>query len=272
MRATPDEGVRGYTNSQFYFLVRDAIALIPARMDSFILIAFASYLLGSIPFGYILVRIFRGEDVRRSGSGNIGATNVARKSPTLGAITLVLDAAKGAAAVLLADTLIRLQSMGWTYSDVSWYAMSEPLSQATRSRLMTRYALAALFAIIGHMFPVWLKFRGGKGVATGLGSFALIAPKAVLVAAAIFVIVVLIFRYVSLGSIIGVAMFPLLAWLFHEYGNARGALVFMALSSLLIIARHRANIRRLLAGTENRLGSKRETQITPSARSEGQRQ
>jgi acyl phosphate:glycerol-3-phosphate acyltransferase len=237
-------------------------------MFSTLLIVVSSYLLGSIPFGYLLVRIFRGEDVRRSGSGNIGATNVARKAPVLGAITLLLDAAKGAGAVLLADTLIRLQSMGWTYSDVSWYAMSEPLSQATRSRLMTRYALAALFAIIGHMFPVWLKFRGGKGVATALGSFGLIAPKAVLVAAGIFLLAVLISRYVSLGSIIAVASFPVLTWAFHEYGSAPAALAFMVLSSLLIIARHHANIRRLLAGTENGLGSKSGTKNIPPPRPE----
>jgi acyl phosphate:glycerol-3-phosphate acyltransferase len=206
-----------------------------------------SYFLGSIPFGYLLVRIFRGEDVRQSGSGNIGATNVARKSPVLGAITLLLDAAKGSAAVLLV-----------IYPFVN-------LGAAVPYRIMS---LAALFAVVGHMFPVWLKFRGGKGVATALGSFALIAPKAVLVSAGIFVVVVLIFRYVSLGSIIAVTGFPVLAWAFREYGNA-SALAFMSISSLLIIAKHHANIRRLLAGTENRLGSNRETEdASPSARSD----
>ena len=227
-------------------------------MLSALLIVVSSYLLGSIPFGYILVRIFHGEDVRQSGSGNIGATNVARKSPVLGAITLLLDAAKGVAAVLVAVDLVRLSSMGWIYSEAAWYATSEPLSPAGRSLLMTRAALAAFFAIVGHMFPIWLKFRGGKGVATALGAFALLAPKAVLVAAAVFFVVVIIFRYVSLGSIIADASFPILAWIFHEYGNSAGALLFMSLSSLLIIARHHANIRRLLTGTENRFGSKRE--------------
>jgi acyl phosphate:glycerol-3-phosphate acyltransferase len=204
-------------------------------MSSIVLIAAVSYLLGSIPFGYILVRIFRGEDVRQSGSGNIGATNVARKSPVLGAITLLLDAAKGAGAVLL--VIYPFVNLGVT----------------PPYRIMS---LAALFAIIGHMFPVWLKFRGGKGVATGLGSFVLIAPKAVLVAAAIFILVVLISRYVSLGSIIAVVSFPVLAWVFHEYGNSRGALTLMAFSCLLIVFKHRGNIRRLLAGTENRFGSR----------------
>jgi glycerol-3-phosphate acyltransferase PlsY len=122
----------------------------------FLLIAVVAYLLGSIPFGYLLVRVFRGEDVRHSGSGNIGATNVARSSPVLGLLTLSLDASKGGAAVLIAA---RFQTSGALYSIES---------------------LAALFAILGHLFPVWLKFRGGKGVATALGSFVIIAPKSIL--------------------------------------------------------------------------------------------
>jgi glycerol-3-phosphate acyltransferase PlsY len=118
-------------------------------------------------------------------------------------------------------------------------------------------SLAALCAVLGHMFPVWLKFRGGKGVATGLGSFIVIAPKAVLVAVGIFIAVVAVFRYVSLGSIVAVAFFPLLVYEMQAYGNAPMALAFMATTSLLIIARHRQNIKRLLAGTENQLGAKR---------------
>ena len=194
-----------------------------------LLVVAGSYLLGSVPFGYLLVRIFRGEDVRRSGSGNIGATNVSRKSPMLGVITLLLDALKGTAAVWLT----RLFAPSYTIM-----------------------ALAALFAVFGHMFPVWLGFRGGKGVATALGSFAVIAPEAVLVAAGIFIVVVLIFRYVSLGSIIAVAFFPLLVYEMHSYGNMPPALAFMAVASLLIIAKHSQNIQRLIAGTENRLGAK----------------
>lgn len=200
-----------------------------------ILIAAASYLLGSIPFGYLLVRMFRGEDVRLSGSGNIGATNVSRKSPALGVLTLVLDAAKGSGAVMLA------------------YFLSGGGAGRTPYREMS---LAALFAVAGHMFPVWLKFRGGKGVATGLGSFAILAPKAVLIAAAIFVVLLLAFRYVSLGSVASVALFPSLAWRLHEYGDV-WALAFMSLASLLIVLRHYGNICRLLAGTESRFGSKR---------------
>jgi acyl phosphate:glycerol-3-phosphate acyltransferase len=199
------------------------------------LIAAISYLLGSIPFGYLLVRVFRGEDVRLSGSGNIGATNVSRKSPALGIVTLLLDALKGAAAVALSRVLVGRMGSG---------------AHATEY-----IAVAALFAIVGHMFPLWLNFRGGKGVATGLGSFVLIAPKAVLIAAAIFVLLVAIFRYVSLGSVVSVFAFPFIVWWTGQFPAS--ALILIALASLLIVAKHHQNIRRLFAGTENRMESKR---------------
>ena len=207
-------------------------------MPTLRLIAAVSYLLGSIPFGYLLVRIFRGEDVRLAGSGNIGATNVSRKSPVLGVATLLLDTLKGAAAV--------------------WLAVF-PWSRLRTDEVAPYYvmALAALFAVLGHVFPAWLRFRGGKGVATALGSFAMIAPRAVLAAIGIFLAVVLLFRFVSLGSIAAVALFPLLVWLLHEYGSAPLSLAVMSLVSLLIVARHRENIRRLFTGTENRIGSRR---------------
>jgi glycerol-3-phosphate acyltransferase PlsY len=200
------------------------------------IIAAIAYLLGSIPFGYILVLIFRGEDVRLSGSGNIGATNVSRTSPALGIVTLLLDALKGAAAVALAYLLSGQMGIG-------------PMPYRVMS-------LAALCAITGHVFPVWLKFRGGKGVATGLGSFLMIAPKAVLIAAVIFLLLVLAFRYVSLASIVAVACFPSLVWALHQYGGSWMTLLFIGLSSLLIIGKHHANMRRLLTGTENRIGAK----------------
>jgi len=220
-------------------------------MSRLLQIAAASYLLGSIPFGYLLVRIFRGEDVRLAGSGNIGATNVARKSPTLGILTLLLDALKGSAAVaagiLLSPSLERI-----SIAQTPW----RTILPASSPDFVLYAALAALFAVAGHMFPIWLKFRGGKGVATGLGAFLMIAPKAVLLSAAIFVILVLVFRYVSLGSITAVAAFPNIALALHEYGNVALALVLMSFASVLIVVKHHANIRRLLAGTENRLGSK----------------
>jgi glycerol-3-phosphate acyltransferase PlsY len=206
-------------------------------MFAILLIVAVSYLLGSIPFGYLLVRTFRGEDVRQSGSGNIGATNVSRKSPVLGALTLLLDALKGTTAVLLAYVVVgRMPGLSRDYLVMS---------------------LAALFAVLGHLFPVWLKFRGGKGVATGLGSFVVIAPKSVLLAVGIFIVAILIFRYVSLGSILAVAFFPFLVYEMNAYGNDPVALILIASTSLLIIAKHHENIRRLLAGTENRVGVKR---------------
>ncbi|MFZ0996643.1 MAG: glycerol-3-phosphate 1-O-acyltransferase PlsY [Candidatus Sulfotelmatobacter sp.] len=204
-------------------------------MRILLIIAALSYLLGSIPFGYLLVRIFRGEDVRQSGSGNIGATNVSRKSPALGVATLLLDAAKGTGAVALsyvvADHIVAIPSL-------------------------EQLALGALFAVVGHVFPVWLKFRGGKGVATGLGAFALIAPKAVLIAVGIFIVVVVISRYVSLGSIVAVAAFPFVAWRIGQFYLSPTALALISLASLLILVKHRQNLRRLWAGTESRLGAK----------------
>ena len=206
-------------------------------MSNVFLISGLSYLLGSIPFGYLLVRIFLGEDVRLSGSGNIGATNVSRSSPVLGVVTLVLDAAKGVAAVGLAYVISKRGNLGSSRYDL--------------------LAWAALFAIVGHMFPVWLKFRGGKGVATALGAFALIAPEAVLAAAGLFVLTLVIFRYVSLGSVVAAALFPLLVWYLHPLQDPRAGVGIISMASLLIIVRHQKNIRRLLAGTENRLGAKR---------------
>lgn len=207
-----------------------------STLPTLVIIAALSYLLGSLPFGYLLVRIFRGEDVRRSGSGNIGATNVSRTSPLLGVLTLLLDALKGTAAVAL-----------------SYVVADHVVAIPTLEQL----ALGALFAVLGHMFPVWLKFRGGKGVATGLGAFVVIAPKAVLVAALVFIAVVAISRYVSLGSIVAVAVFPFMAWLIGQFYISRTALALISLASFLIIVKHHENIRRLLAGTESRLGGKR---------------
>jgi acyl phosphate:glycerol-3-phosphate acyltransferase len=194
-------------------------------MTAVVLTAAYSYLLGSIPFGYILVRAFRGQDVRQTGSGNIGATNVSRTSKGLGALTLILDALKGLAAVVITRMIF----------------------PANKTLLGT----AALFAIVGHMFPVWLRFRGGKGVATGLGSFVILTPKTILVMLVVFVVIFLAFRYVSLASILTVALFPLLAWIL-EPDHASGVLPFIVAACVLIVAKHHENIRRLLAHTESR--------------------
>jgi glycerol-3-phosphate acyltransferase PlsY len=217
------------------------------------IIAAASYLLGTIPFGYLLVRIFRGEDLRLAGSGNIGATNVARKSPALGVLTLLLDALKGAVAVALAVFLCPPFADRITPEQIPWRQLLPPSNRDFASWA----AMAALFAVAGHIFPIWLTFRGGKGVATGLGAFLMIAPKSVLWSAIVFLVLVLVFRYVSLGSITAAATFPNIALVLHEYGNTALALVLMALASVLIVVKHQANIRRLLTGTEHRLGSRR---------------
>jgi len=202
-------------------------------MNPYLITAALSYLLGSIPFGYLLMRVFRGEDVRSSGSGNIGATNVARSSPALGIATLLLDAGKGFAAVLLAKSLF-----------------AEPHQQL----LMTT---AAFFAVLGHLFPIWLKFRGGKGVATSFGAFALLTPKSILCMVGIFVVVVAILRYVSLGSVVAAALLPILAWGLHEYVETK-QLFLLAAASVLIIWKHRHNLGRIATGTEPKLGAKLE--------------
>jgi glycerol-3-phosphate acyltransferase PlsY len=184
--------------------------------------AAAGYFLGSIPFGYLLVRAFRGADVRTTGSGNIGATNVARTSPRLGMITLVLDVLKGMAAVGIA------------------------LALCPGDRTIA--FVAGLAAVSGHIFPAWLHFRGGKGVATGLGSFALLTPKAVLLAMAVFVIMLAALRFVSLASVTAAASLPLFTLILREGHSVQ--IVMVAISSALIILKHRPNMRRLLAGTE----------------------
>jgi glycerol-3-phosphate acyltransferase PlsY len=210
-------------------------------MPLIFIIAAISYLLGSIPFGYVLVHLFRGEDVRQSGSGNIGATNVSRKSPALGVLTLLLDALKGTCAVLLAD---RVFMRAWPGNiDVSLFPL---------------LSVVALCAILGHMFPVWLRFRGGKGVATSVGAFALLVPRATLGAFAIFMVVAFASRYVSLASIIAAASLPILAWfsLRHQNDQELFMVLPIAIASALVIVKHRENIRRLLAGTENRFGSR----------------
>lgn len=222
-------------------------------MQSLVLTIAVSYLLGSIPFGYLLVRVFRGEDVRLSGSGNIGATNVSRKSPALGVLTLLLDAFKGFAAVTVA---ILLSPQVFPEVPLSTVLGHETLL-ASLPPTSVHAAIAALFAVLGHMFPVWLNFHGGKGVATGLGSFVVIAPLAILIAVAIFIVLVLLFRYSSLGSISASAALPVLSWILHDYGHSAFTLGLMSVTCLLIIAKHHENIARLLAGTENRLGAKR---------------
>jgi acyl phosphate:glycerol-3-phosphate acyltransferase len=197
----------------------------------------AAYLLGAIPFGYLLVRVSGRGDVRRHGSGNIGATNVARVSGAFfGLLTLALDAAKGYFAVWLAARV--------TEGNIRWMM------------------LAALLALAGHLFPVWLGFRGGRGVATGAGVFLPICWQAVAGAAIVWLLVVAFWRYVSLGSLAAAASLPLLVYLL--YASAPGfapPLVVSAGTSVamvLVIWRHRANIMRLLEGSEPQFTLRRE--------------
>lgn len=200
------------------------------NMQPYLIGVAVGYLLGSIPFGYLLVRVFRSADVRTTGSGNIGATNVARTSLGLGLMTLVLDFAKGFAAVWLAST-------------------SFPTNK-------TAAFAAALAAVCGHVFPIWLRFRGGKGVATGLGAFLLLTPKAILIAIGAFLVLVSMLRYVSLASITAAVSLPLAAFFL---GEARPPVQVSLLSftSVLVIVKHHQNIRRLLFGNEPKFHLKR---------------
>ena len=198
-----------------------------------------AYLLGSIPFGLVLLRVFRGVDVRKTGSGNIGTANVARVAPSLGLWTLFFDSAKGLAAVVIAREIARHMTNGSTESVA----------------LIT--GLSALLAIAGHVFPVWLKFKGGKGVATAMGAFLGLMPWAVLITLVLYIAIYAVWHYTSLASITSAALFPLIAGVMMSPAQRPLLLPFLIAASLLIIVKHRENIRRLLAGTENRLDLKR---------------
>lgn len=194
-----------------------------------------AYTLGSIPFGFLLVRLRGGGDVRETGSGGTGATNVTRRAGKgVGLLTLLLDASKGAVAVLVARAALGAGS--WA----EWWVCA-----------------AAAAAVLGHVFPVWLRFRGGKGVATGLGVFLVLAPPATLCALAAFVAVVGLWRYVSLGSMAAAVVLPLAVWSLAAAGlsdrAAAPVLALAALGAALIVLMHRANIGRLLRGEESRL-------------------
>jgi acyl phosphate:glycerol-3-phosphate acyltransferase len=190
-----------------------------------------AYLLGSIPFGYLLVKIFRKQDIRATGSGNIGATNVARSGAKgLGIATLLLDLGKAFLAVKIA------QHIAPGNYDLA--------------------VVAAVAAILGHVFPVWLGFRGGKGVASALGIFLALSPASAGCTFAIFLVIFLITHYVSLASIIGSALFPFFGFYFVPYRTPIVIAGFLFIP-LLIIIKHHENIRRLLAGTESRFGKKK---------------
>jgi len=188
----------------------------------------AAYLLGSVPFGIVVARLFGGVDPRKSGSGNIGATNVGRSAGrAAGLVTLALDLLKGGAPVLLASLL----RTGPAF-----------------------VSLVGLAAFAGHLFPVYLGFRGGKGVATAFGVMLAIAPVAALLSAAVFAVVLALKRYVSLGSIVAASTLPVFLSFMPRY---KGFVPLGAVVAVLIIVKHKENIRRLVEGTENRLGGKK---------------
>jgi acyl phosphate:glycerol-3-phosphate acyltransferase len=190
-----------------------------------------AYLLGSIPFGYLLVRFFLHKDIRATGSGNIGATNVVRSGAKgLGIATLLLDLGKAYVAVKIAQHLAPGN-----------YDLA---------------VVAAVAAILGHVFPIWLGFRGGKGVASALGVFLALTPISAACTFAVFLVIVLITRYVSLASIVGSATFPLFGLHFVPFRTPIIITGFLFIP-LLIIVKHHQNIRRLLAGTESRFGAKK---------------
>lgn len=193
-----------------------------------------AYLIGSIPFGYLIVRAIAGGDVRQTGSGGTGATNVTRRAgKAAGVITLILDALKGVLAIEVARYLASGEYMDWVV------------------------AAAAIAVLLGHIFPVWLGFKGGKGVATGVGVFLGLAPIAVLCAAVIFVVVVGLTKFVSLGSILAAATIPLFVWLQSVFispmADLKPLLTAAVAGALLIVFAHRGNITRLRNGTESRI-------------------
>ncbi|MFY9689668.1 MAG: glycerol-3-phosphate 1-O-acyltransferase PlsY [Candidatus Acidiferrales bacterium] len=197
-------------------------------------IAGVAYLLGSIPFGVLIVKMRGGPDIREVGSGNTGAANVMRNAgAAAGVLTLVLDAAKGYLAVWIAERA--------SHASVRWMA------------------IAATAAVIGHIFPVWLGFSGGKGVATGLGAFLPICREAVLLAVVLWVLVVGFWRYSSLGSIVATAALPVFVYFLYAPGHAppEDVTLCTVAISLLVLWKHRINIQRLIEGTETRLTSRR---------------
>jgi len=204
-----------------------------------------AYLLGSIPFGYLVVRAKEGNDIRQTGSGGTGATNVSRRAgKAAGVWTLLLDVLKGAGGVLFAMWVLRSPAVG-------------VLRGAILQNLAAWWvAAAALAVMIGHIFPVWLKFRGGKGVATGVGVFLVLMPAVVGIAALIFLAIVLLTRYVSLGSMVAALSIPLLVLLEHRFVSPHPDFAPMitvaVVGALLIVFAHRENVLRLVQGRENK--------------------
>jgi len=208
----------------------------------------SAYLIGSIPFSYLVVRMFAGADIRQHGSRNVGATNVARsfgKAP--GIIALLLDIAKGYAAVEVAR---------WLVARPEWPIAAAASGGPLQSKEFW-VALAAFVAVLAHMFPVWLRFHGGKGVATATGAFLALDPIVVAAAIIVFILVLITTRFVSLSSILSAASIPIFFhFLAHDAPFWR---VMLSIPIVIaVILKHHSNIARLVNGTERRMGERKD--------------
>jgi glycerol-3-phosphate acyltransferase PlsY len=216
----------------------------------YILTALAAYLLGSIPTGFLVAKA-KGVDIRAAGSGNIGATNAMRVlGKPAGIFVLLLDALKGYVACKFFPALI----FNWLvphFSGFFRYFQDTPVEFQIRF-----YVIAGIFAVLGHNYTCWLKFKGGKGVATTAGVYLALAPVPLAVALAVFILALMVTRYVSVGSISAAVALPVAVWILPPHNLLLG-IVTTALGAL-VIYKHKSNIRRLLAGTENRLGKQTE--------------
>ena len=215
-----------------------------------IVVIVASYLIGSIPFSFIVAHVKGGIDIRQRGSLNVGATNVARTAGrTAGLVALLLDGSKGYAAVALARAIV---------SQPSWPIHAAMTGGPLQSREFW-ISLAGLIAILGHMFPVWLRFHGGKGVATATGVFLALGPIVIAAAAIVFVIVLITTRFVSLASMFAAASVPVF-FHFLAPGAPFWRVVISIVIAIVVIAKHHSNIARLANGTEWHIGERRDNE------------
>jgi glycerol-3-phosphate acyltransferase PlsY len=218
----------------------------------YILTALAAYLLGSIPTGFLVAKA-KGVDIRAAGSGNIGATNAMRVlGKTAGIFVLLLDAAKG----FIACSLGVFMAVNLANQQSGLHSVGNNSGDAVFNSLLYLPIVAGIFAVLGHNYTCWLKFKGGKGVATTAGVYLALAPVPLAVALAAFILALLVTRYVSVGSISAAVALPVAVWIMAP-DNLLLGIVTTALGALAIY-KHKSNIRRLLAGTENRLGKQTE--------------
>jgi glycerol-3-phosphate acyltransferase PlsY len=223
---------------------------------SLIVCCLIAYLIGAIPFSWLFVRVLKGIDLRTVGSGNLGSTNAARVlGVPLGLVIQALDILKGWLPVFVLTSDGGDRELPVIYGLIVAPALPEPAIVLHHAAL-----LIGLSAVLGHMFPVYIRFRGGKGVNTTLGVFFALAPKAVIVALAVGLTVMAVTRYVSLCSITGAIV--LQAAVVYFYPHRIGLIVVTAIAVVLVIFLHRSNVRRLLAGTEPRLGKRTKPEET----------